>query len=231
MKSSTLIFGAAVLLCLGSVSADTYTEVGDAGHSIATAQLVAAGGTPLTAIIGGLGASQGDMFGIYLTGGMTFSATTSASSSAYNAFDTQLFLFDSAGIGVYANDDDDVAPPQSTLGASLALTPAASGLYYLAISGSGFLPFSPGGYIFPVLGGLLDQGLTGDAVGPTGPGGASALSGWASVSGETGAYEIKLTGAEFSPSTTAPIPEPGSVLLMATALCSFGLLRMRSRRV
>jgi hypothetical protein len=112
---------------------------------------------PSTPSQGFLEAGGADVFKIFLTGGQTFSATTSASSLAFNNFDSQLFLFDSAGLGVYANDDDTTSPPQSTLPSAIAFTPAAAGIYYLAIAGSGFLPLSGGGFIFPELGGLLDQ--------------------------------------------------------------------------
>ncbi len=225
--------GAAVLACALALpgSAATITEVGDAGQLLLTAQSANSmpGGTALTNIYGAIGTGDADLYKIYLTGGQTFSATTTLSFSA-NAFDTQLFLFDSAGIGVYANDDSEDSPPQSTLPASISLTPSASGIYYLAISGSGYLPLSSGGFIFPVTGGLLDQsGGIQNAVGPTGPGGALALNGWSSTSSEVGDYDIALTGAQFLPSQEAAVPEPSAVALTGLGLAVLGLaLRRRS---
>ena len=210
-------FASLALLLLPALQAGTYTEFGDAGQTLSTAQVT--GGfpqeTPLTHIVGTLGPGQADIFLIRLTGGQTFSATTVSSSS--NFFDTQLFLFDSNGRGVYANDDDPDSPPQSTLPASDILTPVFPGLYYLAISGSGFLPQSAAGLIFPstAIPGLLDSGV----VGPTGPGGAQTLSGWSSTSSEAGAYDILLTGAEFA------APEPSTAFFLSGGIALVALRR------
>jgi hypothetical protein len=205
------------LLAISALSAATFTEIGDAGQTLGSAQIINTlpGGTSLTAIFGTMEGSGADLFQIFLTGGQTFSATTVNNTTF---FDSQLFLFNSTGIGIYANDDDPNNPPQSTLPSGISFTPSASGIYYLAISGSGYLPQSSGGFIFPVSGGLLDQtGGTQNAVGPTGPGGASALSAWSSASSETGSYEIDLTGAQFVSSSAVPEPATGILL-------GFGLL-------
>jgi hypothetical protein len=229
MQVRKLCCGIAALAALwaGTSSGVIYVEVPDAGESLATAQNVNTqpGGTALDAIEGVL-TGGADLFKIILTGGGTFSATTTASSLAFNNFDMQLFLFNSAGIGVYANDDDPTFGPQSTLPSGIGFTPAASGIYYLAISGTGYLPRSAGGSIFPTAGGFLDQsGGTQGAVGPTGPGGGSALSGWSSVSSEIGDYEIRLTGAQFLPNQA---PEPSTILLVWIGAA--GLLRRRKNR-
>jgi hypothetical protein len=217
MGQKRVVAGVAVALALfigpAALRAITFTELGDAGKTIGTAQFVSTAppGTALTEIFGNLDLSDADIFAIFVTGGKTFSATTVSNSS--NFFDTQLFLFDSLGRGVYGNDDDPGSPPQSTLPASDTLTPVAPGLYYLAISGSGFLPLSAGGLIFPstVIPGLLDPGV----VGPTGPGGGQALTGWSSASNEAGAYDIILTGAEFA---TSAVPEPSTALILGGGL-------------
>src|SRR4051812_40631837 len=75
----------AVLLCAPlhmSFAAIIYIEAGDAGESIFSAQLVNSqpASTALDAIRGNLETGGADLFQIYLTGGQTFSATTSASS-------------------------------------------------------------------------------------------------------------------------------------------------------
>ena len=226
-----LAVGMLCALLIPPASAATFTEMGDAGQTLATAQLVNTQppGTILTAIFGTMESSGADIFKIYLTGGQTFSATTTTLFNPGNptVFDSQLFLFNSSGIGVYANDDDNTnGPPQSTLPASLSFTPSSAGVYYLAISGSGFLPLSAGGFIFPVSGGLLNQPASAPwVVGPTGPGGASALTGWSSTSSETGAYEIDLTGAQF-----LSIPEPSTALLLACGLLIGGVVRRRMVR-
>jgi len=217
---------AAMVLTAGLALPATITEIGDAGELTGTAQAADSqpGGTSLTNIYGFLESGGADLFRIYLTGGQTFSATTTLSGSA-NFFDSQLFLFDSTGLGIYANDDDENSPPQSTLPASISFTPSTSGVYFLAISGSGYLPGSVGGYIFPVTGGLLDPGV----VGPTGPGGASPLSTWSSISSETGDYDIALTGAEFLPSAVGEIPEPSTTILLGAGLAAVAMLRRKAR--
>jgi len=200
-------------------AANTYVESGDAGQTIATAQAVGTlpGGSPLDAIRGTL-TSGADLYQIYLTGGQAFSATTTASSLAYNSFDTELFLFNSAGLGVYANDDSAASPPQSTLPASHAFAPSASGVYYLAIAGAGYTPVSAGGAIFDAF------FATSDVVGPTGAGGTAPLASWSSVSSETGDYEIVLTGAQFLPTA---VPEPASALLLLAGLAASATLSRR----
>jgi hypothetical protein len=221
----------AASMSLTAFATNIYSETGDAGQSLSSAQFVnlQPGGTALDAIRGVLDAGDADIFAIYLTGGRTFSATTTASSLLFNTFDTQLFLFNSSGVGVYANDDDPSSPPQSTLPAAISLTPSASGIYYLAISGSGYLPVSSGGFIFPVSGGLLDpSGGSSGAVGPTGPGGSSLLSGWFSTSSESGGYEIILTGAQFLPDTG--VPEPSTGLLLGAGLTVLVFFRKRILR-
>jgi hypothetical protein len=216
---------AAFLWMSSTANSGTFAELGDAGQTLGSAQPVNTlpGGTPLTNITGFLEQGGADLFQIFLTGGKTFSATTTLSGVA-NFFDMQLFLFDASGLGVYANDDDPTSPPQSTLPSGITFTPSASGVFFLAISGSGFMPVSAGGFIFPVSGGLLDQsGGIQNSVGPTGPGGGSALTGWSSVSSETGDYDIALTGAE------SLVPEPAPVWLLCGGLTA-AMLRRFARR-
>lgn len=227
-KPYLLIPAFVVFVTLGfpwlTANSASFTEVGDAGLLTITANPVNTqpGGTPLNEILGTITDTgiDADVFKIWLTGGMTFTASTFSFTS--NFFDTVLYLFDSTGLGIYANDDDPLSPPQSTLGpSSLALTPSSSGIYYLAISGFGVFPESSGGYIFPISNGLLDPGV----IGPTGSGGLLPLSVWSGVSSEFGNYSIALTGAEFLPS--AAIPEPVTFSLFAAGLVVAGLLRCR----
>lgn len=189
-----------------------YTEIGDAGQTLAEAQpAVSSLGLPLTGIEGFLGPSEADLFALFLTGGRTFSASTVSNTS--NFFDTQLFLFHSAGLGVYANDDDPDSPPQSTLPSFVSLTPSASGIYYLGIAGASFNPVSAGGRIFPEIDFI--QVISTELLPPAGPGGGSPLSGWIGASNEFGAYSINLTGALF-------IPEPSySAVFLALGLIVF----------
>ena len=229
IRNGILLAAASALFGLAPhvLATNIFIESGDAGQTLLTAQIVNTlpGGTTVDQILGNLDSSDADIFQIYLPGGQTFSATTVNNTTF---LDSELFLFNSAGIGVYANDDDPDNPPQSTLPNAISFTPSIAGIYYLAIAGSSNLPESSAGYIFPVSGGLLDQtnGID-NAVGPTGPGGAVALQDFIGASSETGAYEIDLTGAQFVPSA---VPEPSSEFLLGGGILLIAALGKKFRR-
>lgn len=193
-------------------AAQTHTEVGDAGELISTAQDTSGSGSgPLTKIDGTITPSNADMYCIKITG--AFSATTVGGAT----WDTQLFLFDSAGMGIFANDDS-----ASTFQSTISGAPAP-GTYFLAISPFDYDPVSAGGLIFPS---SPFSGL----YGPTGPGGASPHTGWTGGGGPASAsYSIFLTGVEFCDSAHV-IPEPATMVLLAPGLAVIGLLRRRRKR-
>jgi hypothetical protein len=123
------------------------------------------------------------MYRLCLTGGKSFSATTRPGTSV----DTQLFLFERSGRGVFANDDTG-RTLQSRLPAHHRLTPTSGGKFYLAISAYNNDPVSRTGLIF--------RSFPFRAVfGPTGRGGQEPVTGWTDESFEAGRYIIRLTGA------------------------------------
>ena len=178
------------------------TESGDAGDLPASAQEV--NDTSITGTVADI--QDEDMYKVCLSGGGSFSATTAAG----NWFDSQLFLFDSNGLGVYGNDDDTQLSGPSTLPSGHALTPAAAGTYYLAISSFNNDPVSAWGPIFP--------GDFFGVHGPTGSGGGSPVSGWTVYSGTPGSsYTITLTGVvacapgdSTDPTVTIATPADGA---------------------
>jgi hypothetical protein len=178
-------------MSFGVVSAhSSEAEVGDAGDLTSSAQM-AHGSDALTLITGGITPDDVDVYGVCLTGGGTFSAKTY--NPGLTTFDTQLFLFDENGFGVYGNDDNGDPGFTSELPAGHALTPSSPGLYYLAITRFNREPASADGTIFDPTGFPFSAIST-----PTGPGAGGPLSTWLNPHNTTGTYAITLTGATGS---------------------------------
>jgi hypothetical protein len=219
--TSNLAVALAALLAANPVLAADYTEVGDAGESLATAAQVntQAFGTSLDAIIGTISGNNADLFAIQITDPVNFTAANPLNAPGnVNTFDSQLFLFDANGFGVLYNQDAPGAGPTSFLSPSAAGVTLTAGLYYLAIAPVGYSPLSAGGLIFP------NTSLSNptEVVGPTGPGGSQVLSSWTgNTSSPGGDYRISLTGAAF-------VPEPSTGLLSGLVL--LGGLSALSRR-
>ena len=193
-----------------SANAFVWNESGDAGETLATAQLTAGNG-PLTAISGSFLTEDADLFCIRVMDWRAFSATTVGGSNQ----DTQLFLFTRAGMGIAANDDS--TGVQSTLNAGNSLYAGRTNgeIVILGVSLYDRDPVSAGGEIFP------DTPFSG-VNGPTGPGGGSALMGFDN-NGDTatGQYRVALTG------TAACVPEPAT--FAALGLGAAFLLRRRQK--
>jgi hypothetical protein len=169
-------------------SAFAASESGDAGDLPATAQNV--GSSAVTSITGGFAnGSDADVYRMCLSDGASFSATTVASPPR----DTQLFLFDADGIGVYSNDDVGLGVHVSRLPAGHSFSPTSGGEYYLAVSAFNNDPRSDAGEIFPD---VFTAGLYLDGVvDASGPGAAEPLTSWTgAVRGSSGPYSINLTG-------------------------------------
>ena len=168
-----------------------------------------------------------NMFKIDIVDYASFSAITIG--SPFGITDTELFLFDSTGRGVYANDDIDGGNTLSCLPSQVdnpcssslpsGVGPTADGFYYLAITRSSNMPLSASGEIFTILNST-------DVVGPdTTMGGNDPITDWdggAFTSADTDLvnYDIVLTGTAPEPSTW-PVVGAAGVLL--------ALLRRKSR--
>jgi len=176
----------ALALAPNALAAD---EQGDAGDVPATAQDLTQ--AQLTTINGQVAdGNDADLFRICLSGGQTFSATTVGLSDV----DTQLFLFDAAGFGIYAHDDG--TTKQSTLPAGHPLTPQTSGEYILGISAYDRDPHSVDGEIFS------DVAFVTPA---NGRGAAAPVVSWDGIPRDSGTYTIALTGTCTDDETTAPL--------------------------
>jgi hypothetical protein len=165
----------ALIFAPSAVAAD---EQGDAGDVPATAQDLTHATVP--SITGTIATgNDADLYRVCLTGGGSFSATTVGLTNV----DTQLFLFDPAGLGIYAHDDGTTR--QSTLPAGHQLTPSASGEYILGISAYDRDPQSSGGPIFRNVAFVTAA---------DGRGAGSPVDGWAGMPRDSGDYTIALTG-------------------------------------
>ncbi len=162
---------------------------------------------------------QVDLYKIRINNFATFSAKTISSESTD---DTALYLFDSAGFGVYMNDDN-ATDSLSTLPAlNAAPGPLSDGIYYLAVALGGFIANdgSSGPVFFDA-----DPTSYSDVLGRTF--GSRPLASWApgftSLQEPFFAYDILLTGA-----TNGDLPEPGSLALLMAGGIATWLARRRS---
>lgn len=223
LKNLSLTVLGAALIALGSgnqarAASITFTEIKDAGETLSTASTVGANVSKISGQIASIG--DVDLYRISLLAGL-FRASTVGGTEA----DTQLFLFDSAGKGVFGNDDDGYFM-QSTISGSVS-----AGIYYLAVTAFNSDPLSNLGLIFPdTIYYMEENGVWG----PTGPGGAGILSGWAptpvSETQQTGDYTVFLANETAAETAAEPVPEPVTVL---GSLVGFGFLgagRARLRR-
>lgn len=201
-----LIVMTAVLSCCGLAFGQVWNEAGDAGQNNIGEAQTPVGAGPLTAIVGRVGgANDVDLYGpIVIVDAPNFLADTRGGA----AFDTQLFLFDAAGLGVVHNDDVDGL--QSVIGGQAGFP---NGEYYLGISAFNADPRdADGGAIFSFAtfpGPLPGQRMPNADAGP--------LAAW-TTSGATGDYTISLRGVEY-------IPEPASLVLLG--LGGLALIRRR----
>lgn len=209
---------AAALVALGLAAsgahAQTWTKTGTPGNLPSNAQITVGTGS-LSSIIGSFTttstastASRPDLFQIYIDGSSPFTATTIGFDTTI--YDTQLFLFDSTGAGVYANDDTTEYAKGATLN---PISPVAPGLYYLGVAAYGAIPRAGTGAAFDIFPNTFDD-TTGD-VGLTGlktptPGVTGPLTNWflSGADVETGTYSISLTGTTYA----SPVPEASTWL-------------------
>ena len=187
-------------LAPGALAAD---EVGDAGDLRVSANDM--GDSAVTRIDGSFSdASDSDLYKICLSTGASFSAST-VGGTLPASLDTQLFLFDEQGYGVYANDDWPFSSHGSMLPANHRFSPSTGGVYYLAVSQFNRDPQSSLGEIFPDTYSVFTY--PDDVVDASGFGAAETLSSWdGRAPGSFGTYRVTLTGTAVCapPDTTKP---------------------------
>lgn len=134
MKLSTLWIASAALIASQAMAAP-YSEIGDAGQTRASAQDLGAG---INVISGNVASNTADLYA-FNWGGGSFTADTLGSN-----FDTELWLFDALGNGVWGNDDLSYTNNRSRI----TTASLAAGEYFIGISGYGTDPFGSRGRIF-----------------------------------------------------------------------------------
>ena len=133
MRLFTTVAAMLVASLAGAANAQAVNEVGDAGETLATAQLITGGVTSISGSLvnlGGAGANIDDidLYRFSVSDPNAFGVTVDSNLSVDN--DAQLFLFDSLGQFVAADDDGgDDQKPQFNVG---VLAGRAAGDYYLA---------------------------------------------------------------------------------------------------
>lgn len=191
-------------LAASAAGASPYTEVGDAGETLSGAQFIGAG---VDVIHGNMGAASADLYAFSWAGG-AFTVDTFGSVA-----DTQLFLFNAAGQGVWANDQADASTSDSRI-----TDPAlAAGLYYIGVSVFDYDPFSTAGPMFP----------SAPFVGQFGPSNSGTLDHWALFShhpASVGEYVIHFSAP------TGAVAEPGTLALLGLGLATAGAASRRVRR-
>jgi Bacterial pre-peptidase C-terminal domain len=208
-KSIVATVGAVALLgsTAGAGHAWTFGSGVSAGDTLSTATALAPFDPGNNTVNGRLQANaNADLFKFVVSTAGTFDAQTFIrTGTGINLGNPQLFLFDSLGKGIIANDNISATNSQSKITQLLN-----AGTYYLGISSFDRDPNSGGTLIFDNNGNVANSG---------------ALSGWSNVNNlgiAGGRYGIKLS---FE---AAKVPSPA--LLPGLAALGFGAIRKRKAK-
>jgi hypothetical protein len=176
MKKLLVLVMALALFALPAMA--QWVETDDAGNLPAIAQIPMGAG-PLATIAGNLSVGDVDMYCIMVTDPATFGASTVGGAT----WDTQLFVFTEAGVGVTMNDD--ATGLQSTIGAfNTCMYSVGAGTYYIAISRFNSDPRDAAGGTILGLSGCNSTN-------------ANPIASWTASTGTAGDYVITLTNVNY----------------------------------
>lgn len=205
LSFSTIILSVLLMAVPANAFGPGHNELGDAGPIPALAQGVVGGGSlqfinGSTGGLGGLVTDFQDMYLFQIDSPAVFSASTVVANGGAANFDTEIWIFDSTGRGILANDDFSAVDVRSRFDNTATDCPPSCppativnpGFYYLAISGHNDNPLNLTG--LP----LFNQATLTEISGPDGAGGADPIRTW-NGAGAVGQYTIALTGASFLP--------------------------------
>jgi len=190
-----------------SALAAIYTESGDAGQTLASAQTVAPGTTQINGTLG----FGGDV-DLYR---LDFSTTTAVTFYATSAVDPNLILFDAAGHGLWGDDDSGAGLDSQIV---WNVTP---GTYYLAYGNNNIGAAD-------ALNNEFCYNDSGDCSADT----TSVLDHFNSSGGATGPYTITLSAATASAAAPASIPtlSEWGMIILSSLLALGAILTLRRQR-
>jgi hypothetical protein len=205
LRRSTLAL--ACMVASSVAFAATYTESGDAGQTLATAQAVAPGTTQIN---GGLGFS-GDV-DLYR---LDFSTSTTVTFHATSAGDPNLILFDAAGHGLWGDDDGGGGL------ASQIVWNVTPGTYYLAYGQNNIYGMDASNNMF-----------CGDDTGDCSADTTSVLDHFDSIGTFTGPYTITLSAATAGAAAPTSIPtlSEWGMILLSSLLALGTIFTLRRKR-
>jgi len=208
----SLVTGVLVCSLPFVASAAIFAESGDAGQSLATAQALPNG---TSVVNGSLSSLSADLFSFGWGGGGFYVSTVGT------PWDSQLFLFNSSGLGIQGNDDGIAyAGP-----AYLQLPSLAAGNYFLGVSGYDYDPYDTNSALM----------FTSYPYGPLyGPLTSAPLGDWAGGDYSPSNYTITFAsitgqGQIINVNPVGTVPEPATMLLMGIGLA--GLVGARKKKM
>jgi len=204
----------------GQAGAATFTENGDAGQTVASAQDTSSSGPlqALTGISGSISSStDADLYLIHIADPLSFVA--SATAAGTSMFDPQLFLLTLNGAPVALNDDAaggvDTLP---TLGGINGLT---AGFYLLGVSQSGYDPVNSVNQL------LFAAGLPTDTRYPASGLQPAVLGGFSDGTFFADSGSFPYAALDNLTVGVSAVPEPASAALLALGATGLWLARRR----